>query len=119
MSGSTTIGEAGEGRDSALPGGAIPGAVPGIDPVDGWVLVEDEEQDGDGFWRPVYDAVRGDERQRLGVSRWRFTPTQARFAWMVRSGFPMMFRAPSGCLAPFHDEVIDAAIAAAALGEAA
>lgn len=62
--------------------------VAGIDPVDGWALFTFDERDNCGFTRPGYVAVRGDEARHLNVSRFRFTPSQDRFAWLVRTGFP-------------------------------
>lgn len=59
----------------------------------GWVLHTYPEDDGDGFSTPAYIA-RGAERDvMLGVSRFRFTPTQDRFDWLVQAGFP---RCPKG-----------------------
>ncbi|CDO37618.1 hypothetical protein [Novosphingobium sp. KN65.2] len=64
------------------------GPVPGIDPVDGWTLYSAELEDSDGFWKDEYIA-RGPERDvHLDVSRNRFTPSQDRFAWLVKHGFP-------------------------------
>lgn len=46
------------------------------------------EEDGDGFYSPCYIA-RSDERdQPLHTSRFDFRPSQHRFAWLVRHGFP-------------------------------
>lgn len=66
-----------------------PGApVEGIAPVDGWALHTWTERDGDGFHYSEFAAVRGDEVRHLNVSRFRFSPSQARFEWLVRNGFP-------------------------------
>lgn len=66
-----------------------PGApVPYITPVDGWALHTWIERDSDGFNYPEYAAVRGGEVRRLNVSRFRFSPSQDRFAWLVRNSFP-------------------------------
>ena len=81
--------------------------VPGVQPVDGWELLTRDEQDGDGFWSAYYVA-RGPERDELlDVCRFRFSPSQARFAWLVRNGFP-----PRPAFGPWDDRDIEAAIAA-------
>lgn len=61
---------------------------PTIQPVDGWTLMVMDEEDGDRFVRPSYFARRGAEEIALDVSRFHFMPTQERFAWFVRRGFP-------------------------------
>lgn len=62
--------------------------VPGIDLVAGWRLFWFEEPDTDGFWTNAYFA-RGDHFDvKIDVSRFRFSPSQERFAWLVRNGFP-------------------------------
>lgn len=67
----------------------IPGApVPFIAPVDGWVLHTWTERDNCGFRYPEYAAVRGGEVRHLNVSRFCFSPSQNRFEWLVRNGFP-------------------------------
>lgn len=60
-----------------------------------------------------YEAVRGGETVRLGVSRFGFSPTAERFAWLVDNGFPSSVRRAGGALTPICDEDIDAAIEAA------
>lgn len=62
--------------------------VPGIARVDGWELRTFDEFDGDGFKTPGYLARKGDQEVILNVSRFRFTPSQDRFGWLVRNGFP-------------------------------
>jgi hypothetical protein len=62
--------------------------VPRIAPVDGWTLLSRLERDGDGFPFEDFFAARGTEFRALNVSRFRFSPTQERFAWLVRGGFP-------------------------------
>lgn len=62
--------------------------VPFINQVDGWALHTWAERDSDGFSYPEYAAVRGGEVRHLNVSRFRFSPSQDRFAWLVRNGFP-------------------------------
>ena len=79
----------------------------GIEPVDGWRLLEGEERDGDRFWTPYYVAVRGAETVQLDVSRFRFTPSQDRFAWLVRNGFP-----PRPAFGPWDDADIEDRLAA-------
>lgn len=63
-------------------------AAPGIFPVDGWTLFEGPEPDSEGFNRYRFSARRGAVEQRLDVSGLCFTPTQERFSWLVRNGFP-------------------------------
>lgn len=66
----------------------IAAPVAGIEPVNGWTLFSYEEPDGDRFWADAYFA-RGPVRDvMLDVSRFGFTPSQERFAWLVRRGFP-------------------------------
>lgn len=84
--------------------------VHGIDPVDGWHLLV--LRDSESHWDPSeYAAARPDQVVLLGVSRWRFTPSQARFEWLVRNGFPSMAKRLGGCATPLDDEDIDAALA--------
>ena len=79
-----------------------------IDPVDGWQLFQHEYQDGDGFWRAEYAARRDGVEMPLHVSRLRFTPSNDRFAWLVRNGFP---KRPGKILGPWDDTDIEARIA--------
>ncbi|MBB4859661.1 hypothetical protein HNO88_002990 [Novosphingobium chloroacetimidivorans] len=82
--------------------------VTGIEPVYGWSLLSFEEEDSDGFWRDNYVARQGAREVLVDVSCFQFKPTQERFAWLVRNGFP---RRPT----PFggwSDAEIDARIAA-------
>lgn len=82
------------------------GAVlPGMKPCDGWVLRVYPEDDSDGFTTTGYVAVRDDEVCLLGHCRFDFTPTQERFDWLVREGFP---RAPGG--GPWTNAKLDWAI---------
>lgn len=78
-----------------------------IDPVDGWVLCGIDMLGGrEGFW--VEYIARGPDRDvHLDVSRWRWTPSNERFAWLVRNGFPPR---PS-LIAPWDDFDIEARIA--------
>lgn len=62
--------------------------VAGIDPVDGWVLLSVLETDGDGFPFETFFAGRDGEVRLLNLCRFRFTPAQERFAWLVAAGFP-------------------------------
>lgn len=59
-----------------------------IEPVDGWQLCALTERDGDGFDYRTYIARSAERDVILPVSRFRFTPSQDRFAWLVRAGFP-------------------------------
>lgn len=67
---------------------SIAAPFPGIAPVDGWRLFTFEERDSCGFSTPAYLAVKGDREEWLDVSRFRFTPSQDRFAWLVSNHFP-------------------------------
>lgn len=80
-----------------------------IEPVDGWSLFAMDEPDGDGFWTTSYVARCDDGDVMLHTSRFRFTPSQERFAWLVRHGFP---RRPGKILGPWCDLDIEAAIEA-------
>lgn len=66
----------------------------GIEPVDGWELHWLVDRDGDGFDYPEFFARGADRDVWLQVSRFDFDPTQLRFAWLVRSGFPCRHRGP-------------------------
>ena len=85
--------------------GATP--VPGIAPVDGWSLYSFDEQDGDRFWYDEYLARSADTDVKIHHSRFRFTPSQNRFAWLVRNGFPSRPRGGG-----WDDGEIEAAMAA-------
>lgn len=100
--------EAGE-RAKLLPGVRPDNAVHGIEPVDGWWLIYDEHWALTApSWAPrEYAAVRGAERRSLGVSRYFFEPTQDRFAWLVRNGFPSMLVRAGGVATPLTDADID------------
>lgn len=90
--------------------GLIPASpVPGIAPVDGWQLHHFDEEDSDGFWTTGYLAQRGAEQRFLNTSRFRFTPSQDRFAWLVCAGFP---ERRGRLMGPWDDTEIEAAIAA-------
>lgn len=84
--------------------------VPGILPVNGWHLGVSTEWDGGGFSYPEYAAVRGDEVRQLDTSRFRFTPSQDRFSWLVRNGFP-----PRPTLGPWDDTDIEMRLAVEAV----
>lgn len=78
-----------------------------IDPVDGWALFAIDVLGGPRGWYVEYIA-RGTERDvHLDLSRWRFTPSQDRFAWLVRAGFP-----PRPEFGPWDDCDIEERIAA-------
>lgn len=81
-----------------------------ISPVEGWSLHTFGNVDSDGFRRPEYVA-RGPLRDvHLPVSRFAFTPTQDRFAWLVRNDFaPNPGADRTG---PWDDHDIDYALAA-------
>lgn len=79
----------------------------------GWRLEVDEARDGDGFGYPVFWAVRGEECKLLQCSRFSFTPTQERFAFLVDNNFPSHPPRPDGKrypLGPWTDKDLDAAI---------
>lgn len=80
--------------------------VPGIEPVQGWRLCELTQRDSDGFDYPTYIASSAERDVLLDVSRFRFSPTQRRFAFFVLSGFP----ARPNLLGPWDDTEIDNAI---------
>lgn len=63
--------------------------VPNIEAVDGWSLLTFDEIDRNSFPMPAFIARRGAREIWLDVSPTRFTPSQARFAWLVRHGFPL------------------------------
>ena len=80
-----------------------------IAPVDGW-SIELDEREPHGRWHE-YKAVRGDEVRYLGVSRFDFTPTQDRFAWLVANDFPASIGRVTGIRTPICNDDIDAALA--------
>lgn len=84
--------------------------VPGIEPVDGWTLHSDECDLGEYRREPFYLAVRGDDERLINVSSYFFTPTQERFAWIVRHGFPSHQVGARGALGPLDDRFIDEAL---------
>lgn len=81
-----------------------------IAPVEGWHLVSYDEQDNQGFTTVGYAAVQDERFVTLHVSRFTFTPTQDRFAWLVRSGFPLGYRNRKGALCNFSNDSIDRAL---------
>lgn len=85
--------------------------VPGIEPVDGWVMVTRDVQDGEGFWTPEYIAVRGEWERDLGVSRFRFTPSQDRFAWLICNP-NLRCNGKAGVLGSWDDTSIEAMMVA-------
>lgn len=62
--------------------------VDGVAPVDGWTLCRFDDLDSDGFWTTEYVARSDATDVHLDVCRFRFTPSQARFDWLVRHDFP-------------------------------
>lgn len=79
-----------------------------IEPVDGWQLYRLEVEDGDRFASYEYFAARDDEEIHLPVSRFHWSPSQDRFAWLVRNRFPAR---PGKILAPWDDTEIEVMIA--------
>ncbi len=84
--------------------------VEGIEQVDGWELLSIDCRDGDRFSYREFIARGPDCDVCLDVSRFEFAPTQERFAWFVRAGFPD--RPETG---PWDNIDIDGRIAAADL----
>jgi hypothetical protein len=72
------------------------------------------EVDDDGFRTTLYIARGHDRDVVLDHSRFSFTPTQARFEWFVRNGFPCR----EG-IGPWDNHDLDLKIAAACLREMA
>jgi len=85
-----------------------------VEPHGGYMLIEVDDWDGEGFRSPTYAARSMREDRLLNVSRFFFTPTSERFAWLVDNGFP-----PAPSIGPWCDAQIDAAIAAEARRSAA
>jgi hypothetical protein len=83
--------------------------VPRIEPVDGWTLLSTITYDGDGFPYEDFFAARQGELRVLQTCRFRFSPSQERFAWLVRGGFPQR---DGKILGPWDDTDIEAALAA-------
>lgn len=79
--------------------------VPGIEPCDGWTLHQYDEGDSDGFITTGYFASDGTRDKFLNHARFWFDPTQDRFDFLVRSGFPEF-----NCVGPFTNEDVDVAI---------
>ncbi len=77
----------------------------------GWRLHCEPEDDGDGFTTDLWYAVKDGERRELHHSRFSFTPTLMRFAYLVDAGFPSHPpRAEGRPLGPWSDADVDAAI---------
>lgn len=79
--------------------------VDGIDPVDGWSLYSYIEEDSDGFTTPGYFASNGERDVFFNHARFWFDPTQERFDFLVRAGFPLINK-----VSAFTNEDIDYAI---------
>lgn len=79
-----------------------------IEPVDGWSLWSHTERDGDGFDFQTYIARKDGQEVILPVSRFRFTPSQDRFVWLVRNGFPSR---QGRILGPWDDTDLEMAMA--------
>lgn len=91
----------------------FPGAVvPGLAPCVGFSLWSFAEQDSDGFWFDTYFARSQERDVLLNLCRFDFDPTQERFDWLARGGFPEGRIADGGVVAPWDNASIDAAIAA-------
>ena len=91
-----------------------------VEPVDGFELLSDATPGMNSG--PVMYVVRGplgDMILRVSAYRMNFEPTQDRFAWLVRNGFPRGVRCPSGAIANLCNHFIDNAIAAERLKVAA
>ncbi len=86
------------------------GRVEGIEPHLGYILLETSEDDSDGFSFPVWFAWDGEDCHLLHVSRFKFTPTQDRFNWMVEWGFPTTHIVGGGYRGQFTNDLLDALI---------
>lgn len=86
--------------------------VDGIEPVDGWHLCCHIDGTSHTTGRKCYVACRDGVGEWLDLSAHDFTPTQARWEWFVRAGFPLSPRWPNGIIAPWSDDLIDAQIRA-------
>lgn len=73
--------------------------------ADGWQLCEVDCDRGREF-----AVIRGEECKFLGVSRFFFAPTQARFDWLAAHNFIGGVLRPHGVRTPIDDEDIDAAL---------
>lgn len=74
-------------------------------PCAGWTLMMTEEWDSEGFVTDLYYARSDAEDRLIHHSRFDFSPTQARFDWLVRNGFP---HSPGG--GPWTSVLLDAAM---------
>jgi hypothetical protein len=83
-----------------------------IAPVDGWELHEYDYPTSYDTFEPIYFAVRGSDERLLQTSSYFFTPTQERFAWIVRHGFPNGVIGARGARGPLSDADIDEGILA-------
>ena len=79
--------------------------VDSIEPVDGWSLYSYTEEDGDGFTTTGYFASNGEQDKFFNHARFWFDPSQERFEFLVRQGFPRLNKIGS-----FTNEDIDYAI---------
>ena len=85
--------------------------VRGLAPCKGWSLWSFDDQDSDGFWTKRYFARSAERDELLAVDRFDFEPTQERFDWLVRSGFPAPRLSPvTGAQCPWTNVTIDALI---------
>lgn len=86
--------------------------VAGIDEVDGWRLLEIDSDDLSKIAISAYVARRDGLDVLLNTSTRHFIPTNERFAWIVRAGFPLGKIAPGGAIGPLTNDFIDAGIIA-------
>lgn len=80
-------------------------AVDGIEPFQGWSLLQYDDEDCDGFITPGYFASNGEREVWFDHCRFHFSPTQERFEYLVRRGFPRL-----GGIGPTNNCHIDTAI---------
>lgn len=85
--------------------------VDSIEPVDGWALYSYTEEDSDRVTTTGYFASNGERDVFFNHARFWFDPTQERFEFLVRAGFPLLNRVTS-----FTNEDIDYAMVQARRG---
>ena len=78
-----------------------------IEHVDGWVLYQYDDEDSDGFTTTGYFASDGQRDVFIDHCRFHFCPTQERFEYLVRHGFPRRIG-----IGPLQNKHIDEAICA-------
>lgn len=77
----------------------------GIEPCDGWTLYRYDEEDSDRLVTTGYFASNGERDVFFNHARFWFDPTQERFDFLVRAGFPLINKVTA-----FTNEDIDYAI---------